>query len=400
VSNIIDFFDPWLAPADELGGQSSRLQAYCQIVVDGVDITSRLEPFLVSVTVYDGATFHCDIELDDRDGRLPIPPWGAPVNVTLGWQGGTSRTWNFKIVDIEHGFGRKQGGRRMWVHCWGIDLQFTLFKTPMQQHMGEGAPPGSEIGLPIELGAWLNKVVGNAGGSISVNPKLASIERDYWAMVNESPLHHIERMASELGAVWRVEGGNQAVFTLPGEDTDGNPMGNITAEWGKNLIAWRVRPWAARSSWKQAHQQHFDTVLGDYQQLAQQFGLPSPFGDGDSMFSLPAPAPNAQVGSQQNQGIANLASAYQGAGRITINGEPAARWNGNVVVIGARPGVDGTYKIDSADHTYSRQGYVTYLEVTTWGTNSSGIPTSQGEEPPPSVSEGYPQAAPGGSVTP
>jgi hypothetical protein len=34
-----------------------------------------------------------------------------------------------------------------------------------------------------------------------------------------------------------------------------------------------------------------------------------------------------------------------------------------VEVIGARPGVDGTYNIIEAEHLYSRQGYTTRLEV-------------------------------------
>ena len=57
-------------------------------------------------------------------------------------------------------------------------------------------------------------------------------------------------------------------------------------------------------------------------------------------------------------------SSNLGAGRIVINGEPAAKWNSFVILEGVRPGVDGAYLIQVAEHIYSRQGYVTWLDVT------------------------------------
>jgi hypothetical protein len=81
------------------------------------------------------------------------------------------------------------------------------------------------------------------------------------------------------------------------------------------------------------------------------------------MYALPRPAPNQQVAQQQTQGAQQL-TGYAGDGRILINGEPTARGGtGSVVVVGARPGVDGTYIIKTAEHVYSRQGYLTWLDV-------------------------------------
>lgn len=398
MSNIYELFDPWEAPLDSEGGQSSRLKAYCQISItyDGnvIDVTNRLAPYLISVTVYDGGPLKCDIELDDRDAELPIPPLKSQVTVTLGWQGGTSRQWTFWINDIEHGFGRKQGGRRMWVHCSAENQQFTRMYTPMQDHLGEGAPPGSQIGTPINLGQWLSQVAGNAGCTALVHPTLAALTRDYWAQVNESAVHHFQRMAYELGAMTRIENGNQFVFTMWGQPVNEDPGGTfmITAKWGVNLISWRVHPWYARTSWTGATQQYYDHLAAQYTQLDKQFGWPVPFGGGDEVFALPAPAPNANVATQQNdQGYYN---ASVGSSRIMINGEPDAAWGGYVQMVGARAGVDGLYHISEADHTYSRQGYVTTLFCET----AASAPAAQNvgnlgypQGPPPSVPPQPPQ---------
>ena len=64
--------------------QTFRYRAHCRITVNGLDVTDRLEPHLVSVRVIDGSPFTAEIELDDRDARLPAPPPGAAVMIELG----------------------------------------------------------------------------------------------------------------------------------------------------------------------------------------------------------------------------------------------------------------------------------------------------------------------------
>ena len=78
----------------------------------------------------------------------------------------------------------------------------------------------------------------------------------------------------------------------------------------------------------------------------------------------PAEAGSDSAAQQDNQGAQEASdSSYMGNGRIVINGEPTARWNSLVHLIGARPGVDGLYLITSAEHVYSRTGYLTFLDV-------------------------------------
>jgi hypothetical protein len=119
----------------------------------------------------------------------------------------------------------------------------------------------------------------------------------------------------------------------------------------------------SRTTWGGATQQYYDTQLAQWQKLAQQFGFKLPWNVAKSIFQLPVPAPNQQVGQQQNDG-SDLTQGYIGGlGRIVINGEPRAKYGGTVDLIGARPGVDGQYYIYAAEHMYSRQGYVTWLDV-------------------------------------
>lgn len=385
-------FDPWIGTPQ----QTSRRVAQCQILLGDLDVTSRLDPHLISVHVIDagGVSYSCDIELDDRDGRLPLPPLGLPVTVNLGWldvptQPAQTRTseglytvYSGQVSSIEHGFGRKEGGRRLWVHCTGMGaLSGTNMRTPMQEHMGEGAPPGMAAGTPVPFLDMANQVAKLGGGFTEIDPGLGAKARDYWSMDNESPMHWMQSMATELGGWMRIEGGNKIVVVDP---TNISSRPTVKAEWNDNLIGWRVYPIEMRSTWDGAAQQYFDTIGAAWQKLSQQFGFPNPWGSSGDTYSHPAPAPGADVAEQQNSGAQGLAASASAAGRIVINGEPLATWAGQVQLIGARPGVDGLYKIYQAEHMYSRQGFVTWLEVYPLAAQTG----------PDSISHGYLQ--PGG----
>lgn len=135
---LLDEQDPFLGSET----QTHRMRAYCDIWVAGVNITDKLEPHLISVRVKDAGVTECEIEIDDRDAKLPLPPLQAAIEVYLGWSREELRNvFQGVISDFEHGFGRKQGGRRMWVRATGFDFLGTKIKEPMSNILGEGAPP-------------------------------------------------------------------------------------------------------------------------------------------------------------------------------------------------------------------------------------------------------------------
>lgn len=65
--------------------QSNRMRAVVEVTFDGVDVTASVQPFLISLRVIQWDNNSIELELDDRDGRLPIPPIEAPIQITIGW---------------------------------------------------------------------------------------------------------------------------------------------------------------------------------------------------------------------------------------------------------------------------------------------------------------------------
>lgn len=363
---IISQFDPFV----NTGLSPMRRRAYCRIwigsfaVNTAVEVTDKVFPHLISVHVDDALDHHtCDIELDDRYGTLPIPPLHSPCIVLLGWEGeyGEECFWG-TIQDIEHGCARGQSaGRRMWIHAVGENF-YSPGKENQQDSLGEGAPPGESEGQKIPLSAAIEKFAGTAGHSAIINPRLLSIARDYWDISNESFLNWSSRITDEMGLIFRVTHGTQAEYTPPDARADG-AVGIIQATWGDNLIGWRVHPAAARPAWNESSQQYFDPRQGIWKGLKSMISGGLPGAASTAGFSPAGPAANGSVADQQADGTGNMVSMTPSPGRIVIIGEPSAHAGFYCNVVGARPGVDGIWFMHGVEHLYSRQGYITWLDV-------------------------------------
>jgi phage protein D len=351
--------DVWTGKA-----QAGRRKANCKIEIDtgaGMkDVTAALDPHLLSVVVIDKASSFptCHIELDDRDGRLIIPPLEGYINIGFGWSSEQFVTvFTGMTQEVESGFGRKQGGRRLWIDGKGT-AKLAKGKTPLQMHWGEGVPPGETKGQPIKLSQVLQEAAQQAGYSITVSPELGNIERFYWSMQSESFHHFGQRLGKELGAHFKT-GSGWATFYPKGATDLGT---DIIAEWGNNLIEWRIKPYTSRPNWSGANAQFYDEKNAAWQAVKSAFGGSPMFGAvSDAITQLPQPAPNKQVGEQHNWGQQADSHLGSGTGSVVINGEPQCLAACKLTIIGARDGVDGPYFVDEAHHHYDRSGGYTVM---------------------------------------
>lgn len=82
-----------------------------RVTLDGTDLSDRLRPRLISLTLSEkrgDEADQLDIVLSDTDGMLAIPPEGAVLKVQLGWKQGRDVTvglidkGSFKVDDVSH----------------------------------------------------------------------------------------------------------------------------------------------------------------------------------------------------------------------------------------------------------------------------------------------------------
>ncbi len=76
------------------------------VKVNSEDVTADISPRLMSLTLTDNRGFEADqldIELDDSDGALAMPPRGAVISLFLGWKGQPLiGKGDFTVDEIEH----------------------------------------------------------------------------------------------------------------------------------------------------------------------------------------------------------------------------------------------------------------------------------------------------------
>lgn len=375
-----------------MNDQFLRRHALCRVIVDGRDVTNILDPYLISAKIIDKVegVNTAALELDDRDARLGIPADESVIDIELGWSsegprvpagaqdiageavtglatelpfggaGGMTSVFKGVISSVESGFSRRGGGRRLWIEATGSN-QKGNGKTNDHKIMGDGITnvPFAEV---------LKKWAGEAGYSnVQIGDKIGSVMRPTWSMGRSESFHAwTDRITAEMGGRVSFSGGDTVSITgaLDNMTASGVPMASVPAIWGVNLIAWRIRPFQARPQYGGSASHFFNVAQGAWNSLRGSIGGDTPFGGATATTQVPNPAPNSQVAEQWNKGNTASSTVERGTGWVIINGEPLARANARLVISGARPGVDGTWAIKEAEHSYSRKtGYTTRCDL-------------------------------------
>jgi hypothetical protein len=319
-------------------------RAAYMVMIGGSDVTSKLNPHLISLRVSDKVGTHSDtatIELDDTDGRLSLPQDGVPVVIMLGWEDGGVRLVFTGTVDEVRSSGSR-GGRTITVSAKGIDTKSKV-KEPQQKHYDDKTVKD----VLTEAG----QVAGIT--SLEIDPDLAQIKREYFEQRDESFIHFGERIAREIGGNFRIQG---MVATL--SKRMGGYTSFVTAQWGKNLHSWDISPALGRPAYKKTRVRWYDRKEAKWKEEEVEVEL-----DADAESVNRYSEPNDQQSKDRAESDKATSERDVAEGSVTIEGDTGAIPDGLCIVTGARAGIDGPYRIESVDHEYSRSGFTTKLEL-------------------------------------
>lgn len=330
----------------------SKRAAY-MVMIAGSDVTSKLNPHLLSLRVSDKVGTHSDtatIELDDTDGRLAMPQQGVPVMILLGWEEQGVRMVFSGTVDEVRSSGSRSG-RTISVTAKGIDTKSKV-KQPQQRHFDKKTV--KEVLSEAGKSAGIDKV--------EVDPDLAKIARDYVDMRDESFIHFGERLAREIGGNFRIQG-----KTATMSKRMGNYTSFVTAQWGVNMHSWDIAPKLGRPAFKKTRARWYDRKEAKWKEQDVEVQLDA---DAESVARYPEPNEDQSKGRAESDKATSERDVAEGS--VTIEGNTEAIPDGLCIITGARSGIDGPYRIESVDHEYSRSGFTTSLQLKSAGAESSG----------------------------
>lgn len=321
-------------------------RAIFMVTVAGTNITTTLSPVLISLSVSDKVGTHSDtasLEIDDTEGRIILPQIGAPVIIALGWQDAGVRVVFTGTVDEVKSSGSRGSGRTLSISAKGMDTT----KKPKE---------GQQRHFDDKKVEDILKEAGKTAGvtEVEIDPSLASITRKYFEMRDESFIHMGERLAREIGGNFRVSG-TKAIMSKRG----GTYTAAVVAAWGRNLHSWNISPALGRTQFNKVRARWYDPKKAEWQEKEEETKL-SVDARHDHRYSKA----NEDEAGQQTGSDKATSERDAGEGSVTIEGNTEAIPDGLCLIQGARPGVDGAYRIESVTHTYSRGGgFVTQLSL-------------------------------------
>jgi phage protein D len=308
------------------------------VTIDGNDVTSNMRPYLISVDVADKdgtSSDTCRLSFDDTGGQCQLPATGAKVAVAI--EGATvfegtvdSTPWRLT----------RGGGRILDVSAKGFDTRGKA-KEKQLWHLDDAT-----------LGDALKKSAEKAGLTVTVDPALASIQRNYWAPDGASFLAWGHKLAKEHGATFKVRG-DKAVFAKRGTGASGSgaAMPSVMGVVGRNVITVDIDPNQGRPSFAKKRVRYFDRASASY--MEKSIDVESESETTDTARWMAADGDQADAIAE---GGKTAAERDAGVGSVTMTLDVTAQAEGTFVLTGARPGIDGTYRITGVTHKADRNG--------------------------------------------
>jgi phage protein D len=325
------------------------------ISIDGRDVTSNCEPYLIRLQIRltdGGESDTCEISLDDSAGQLQMPQDDADIEVRLQWSdGGGAVTFKGKTDEPE-----SQGSRG-----GGMVMNITARATDMKGKPKEKQTKHTDDSTFEDVAKEFGKL---AGLNVKVSGDIAKKKRNYWAMQTESFMSWGTRIASDLGATFKIRG-KEAIFIArnANDSVTGQRLPTVAAIYGINVIDWQIRPTTNRPRYNRSVVRWYDAKEAKWKQETVQIS------DETARAPLVDTRKFADKDRAKDRADSNATEVERskGGGQITIDGEPAAQAQAMCVVSGVRGGIDGEYRIKEANHAFSRDsGWLTtcYLEQT------------------------------------
>lgn len=199
----------------------ARIAPAFMLTLDGNDITQNFSDRLIGLTMADNRGFEADqldIELNDSDGLVELPPRGASLTLWLGWEGSALlNKGSFTVDEIEH----RGAPDTLTIRGRSADFRGSL------NSRREQSWHDTTLGQVVEAIAQRNKL------TASVADTLKAIPVPHADQSQESDAAFISRLAVRNGATVSIKAGKLLFLKAgSGVTASGKPIPQMTVERG------------------------------------------------------------------------------------------------------------------------------------------------------------------------
>lgn len=241
----------------------------------GTDVTSKLAPYLSTLTLTDNAGTESDrLVLTLVSDTLPTPLEGAVLRLGLGFGSSMVDKGQFIVDEVS-----VSGPPRV--------ISITASASPMDSRKQGGLLQSQKTRSwdAQTIGSMVSDMAGAHGLVARVSDSLSSISIEHLDQVNESDMSVLTRLAQRFGAVAKPAGGF-LMFVKEGEGKSASGRGLMQVD----LMPYQVSTYQFRF----ASRGKIGSVVASY--TDSETGKPTSLqmGDGDPVFNIVYPYPNKQ----------------------------------------------------------------------------------------------------------
>ena len=315
-----------------------------RIVIDGRgDITDLVRDRLLSLSVVDEAGRESDsaeLRLDDRDNVIDLPPRGAKMTVSLGYDDREETVTGTYVVDE---FELSGPPDTLAIRAKGADMRAEL-KAQKTRSWDD-----------VTLGDLVGRIAADHGLEARVGSALRSIRIPHLDQVEESDLHLLTRLARDHDSVAK-QAGERLLFV---------PRGEVSSATGKPMPAVDVRPRDVhRWSVTIADRDAYASVRAHWHEPATGRRRTETAGSGSPARTLRRTHASASEAAEAAR--AELARLARGTVRLSAElspGNPVVAAEAELRLAGFRKGAAGSWTCRRVTHRLNPRGYSTAVEA-------------------------------------
>jgi len=317
-----------------------------RISLDGVDVTGKIMPRLVNLTLTDcrsDDSDQLDITLCDADGQLAIPRTGVKIHVRFGWQqSGLVDKGLFTVDEVEH-----SGAPDVVTLRARTASLIDTFRQVQERSFHD-----TTLGTIMELIAFGNEL------KVGMAEELRQVKVAHIDQTQESDAAFLRRLGKQYDAVATVK--NDTLLFLP--------AGRSKTASGKTLPT--IRLTRASGDQHRFHRAERDSYTGvrvfwyDAQRSLRRSVVAGIAGNSKRLRTTYASEADARVAA-----IAEWQKLQRGLATFELSlalGDAALMSESPVVVSGFKPDIDGTEWVASkVISSISDAGFTTRIEMET-----------------------------------
>lgn len=321
-----------------------------RIEIGGIDRTDMVRTRLLDAKVTDEAgqmSDRLELNFDDRDAAIPIPPKDADIRLWLGYADHPTLRpvymGSFKVDEAEVG----SGPRSLAIRAKAADLGGG-FRSP-------------------KFRSWDGKTIGDIVGQVAadngytplIDPELSAIVVPHIDQTEESDAAFLTRLAGNHDAVAKPADGKLIFTKRHGDTRPGGGAIPTVALTPKDFTSWKA---------KISERGNHGKVTSYYQDHATGERAAVTVGDGGDDVSPYLDRDPYGTREEAEAGARAKLNDF-GRGKLSFNGSGPGRPDlfaeARIVLSGFRPGVDGSYALKSVEHSFSNSGFTTSVTAET-----------------------------------